>query len=96
MAMRWEKGIIKFQNIRDIDFEHILCFAIYPNDAYAWIIPKTEVWLNGAIRKDRTGITSQHKGADAWIHIDPSSPHNWLKPFGGTIAQAMKVAKTAL
>jgi hypothetical protein len=96
MAMKWETDIVKFQNIRDINFDHVLCFAIYPKDAYAWLIPKTEIWANNAIRKDRAGITSQHKGADAWIHISPDNPQKWLKPYGGTIEQAMKVAKTAL
>jgi hypothetical protein len=96
MAMKWAKNIIKFQNIRDVGFEHVLCFAIYPKNAFAWMIPKTEIWVDHAIRTDRKGITSQHKGADAWIHVDPENPQKWLNPYGGTIEQAMKVAKTAL
>src|ERR1700744_3120371 len=34
VAMMWETGIIKFQNIRDIDFDPILCFGIYPHKAF--------------------------------------------------------------
>jgi hypothetical protein len=96
IATKWEGNTVKFQNIRNIDFEHVLCIALYPKSAYAWLIPKTEIWSNNSVRSDRPGITKQHKGADAWVHVDPKTPPSWLSPLGGTIEEMIKVAKTAL
>jgi hypothetical protein len=96
VAMKWEGNVVKFQNIRDIQFDHVLCIALYPKGAYAWLIPKDEIWINQKVRTDRPGITRQHKGADAWITLDPKNGPTWLASYGGTIEQAMKVAKTAL
>jgi len=94
--MKWEGNTVKFQNIRDTNFDHVLGIAVYPKSAYAWLIPKHEIWFNGSIRTSRLGVKAQHKGADAWIHVDPKNVQPWLQPYGGTIEQAMKLAKTAL
>jgi hypothetical protein len=96
VAMKWEGNIIKFQNVRDVKFNHVLCIGLYPSKAYAWLIQKNEIWLNGKVRTGRSGVTSQHKGADAWMHIDPANVQSWLKPYGGTIEEMIKVAKISL
>ncbi len=96
VAMKWKGNIVKFQNLRNNEFEHIFCIALYPKSAYAWLIPKSEVWHNDAVRNDRAGVTMQHKGADAWLSIDPKKVPEWMKPYGGTIDDMMKVAKTSL
>jgi hypothetical protein len=96
VAMMWEEGIMKFQNIRDTEFDFVFCLALYPHKAYGWVIPKIEVWEDQAVKTRNAGITSQHKGADAWIHIDPNNVQGWLQPFGGTIDQAMEVLKKSV
>jgi hypothetical protein len=96
VAMKWQGNAVKFQNIRDADFGHVLCIALYPKGGHAWLIPKMEIWANGKVRTDRSGIKPQHKGADAWITIDPKNPQAWVKPYGGTIEEMIKVAKVAL
>ena len=96
VAMKWEGNTVKFQNIRDNTFDHALCIALYPKSAYAWLVPKGEVWANGRVRKDRLGVKAQHKGADAWIHVDPKNVQPWLQPYGGTIDDMIKVAKHEL
>jgi hypothetical protein len=96
VAMMWEKGTIKFQNIRDIDFDFAFCLALYPNKAYGWLIPKEEIWKQGKVNTANPGIKDQHEGADAWVHIDPEDPRAWLKPYGGTIDQAIAIAKKSL
>jgi hypothetical protein len=97
IALMWETGAIKFENIRrDTNFDFVLCLALYPHTAYGWLIPKSEIWVDGAIRTGRPGITSQHKGADAWVHIDPANPHSWLKKYGGTIDEMIAVAQKNL
>jgi len=96
VAMMWEEGIIKFQNIRDSKVDFIFCLALYPHSAYGWLIPAAEVWNDGNVRNDRPGVTGQHKGADAWLHVDPTNVPDWLKPYGGTIDQAMEVLETSV
>ena len=86
----------KFQNIRDNNFDHPLCIALYRKSAYAWLVPKGEIWANGKVRKDRLGVKAQHKRADASIHVDPKNVQPWLQPDGGTIDDMIKVAKHEL
>ena len=97
VAMMWEKGIIKFQNIRDIDFDFAFCFAMYPNKAYGWLIPKSEIWKQGKVntRATRASLASMREPTRL-IHIDPENPRAWLKPYGGTIDQAIAIAKKSL
>lgn len=95
-SLMWGAGTIKFQNIRDTNFDFVLCLGIYPHKAYGWLAPKNEIWADGRIRSDRPGVTKQHKGADAWIDVDPDSVQGWLKPYGGTIDAMIKVAKVSL
>lgn len=96
VATKWKENTVKFQNIRDIQFDHVLCIALYPKKAYAWLIPKEEIWVKGAVRTGRSELKPQHKGADAWLTVDPIGVPAWLEPYGGTIEDMIKVAKTSL
>lgn len=97
VALMWNEGIIKFQNIGDTDFDYLFCLALYPQKVFGWIIPKAELWKDGKVSKaNHPSVTSQHKGADCWVHIDPANPSPWLKAYGGTIDQAIGVAKKSL
>ena len=94
LAMMWEDGIVKFQNIRgDLDFDFVFCLALYPHQAFGWVIPKAEIWKDGKFNVANAGITDQHDGADAWLDIDPANPAPWLAGYGGTIDQAIAIAK---
>jgi hypothetical protein len=95
-ALMWQGKTIKFQNIRNTKFDFVLCLGIYPDKAYGWLIPKHEIWANGAIRNDRPGVTDQHEGADAWVDVNPNDVRKWLKPYGGPIDEMLTVAKSML
>ena len=95
-AMLWDQGVLKFQNIADTQFDHVICLGLFPTSAMGWIIPKSEIWSNGSIRTDRAGVTSQHEGADAWISFEPASIPDWLMPYGGSIEQLMQVMMVQL
>lgn len=96
IAMAWDTGVMKFQNMRDEDYEHVLCIGLLPQSAQAWFIPKTEIWQGNQIRTDNAGISGQHEGADAWLSINPSTVQSWVQPYGGTIESAMHVAQQSL
>lgn len=95
-SLMWEAGLVKFQNIRNSKSDLLLCLGLYPGKSYGWLIPEGEIWLNGAIRMDRPGVTQQHKGADAWLEVHPEDPPTWLETYGGTTDELMKVARSSL
>ncbi len=37
----WDSGVYKFQQIRDQNYEYVVCLGISPFDAHCWIIPKS-------------------------------------------------------
>jgi hypothetical protein len=82
----WHSGVYKFQQIRDEDYDYLVCLGISPHQAHLWFVPKTEV-DNRII-----GIAGQHRGSSAndtfWLSIDPTYAHAWLNNYGGTIGQA--------
>ena len=71
---------------------HLL--ALYPKKAFGWVIPKEEIWKDGKFNTANAGLDDQHDGADAWIDIDPNDPADWIKGYGGTIDQAIAIAKS--
>lgn len=86
----WENGTYRFQQIRDQDYDFLICLGVSPKNAHCWIIPK-EVLNDHVI-----GHTPQHTGAQGtdtyWIpKVMPGKPEKWLEPYGGTLADASQV-----
>lgn len=86
----WQGGNYRFQQIRDQDYQVLLCLGISPFDVHCWVLPKREVmrlWEGGQ-------IVSQHGGAQgtdtAWLSVDPGDPPDWLRQFGGTLIQGFE------
>jgi len=82
----WSGGIYKFQQIRDLNYEYLICFGISPFDAHCWIFKKKDVLKNAKV---------QHKGAkegsEYWLSINPSTPPPWTLEYGGSMESAHKV-----
>lgn len=81
----WETGTYTFQQIRNQNYDVLLCLGICPFDAHCWAIPKDHIislWNAGIVR-------SQHGGASgrdtAWITVNPAKPHDWMRPYGGSL-----------
>lgn len=70
----WENGIFKFQQIRDQNYEFLICLGIAPFDARAWIFRKRDIPF-------RT-LSHQHggvRGSDTWwISVEPNRPPRWM------------------
>ena len=81
----WRNGSYKFQQLRDQDYNLVVCLGISPFDAHCWVIEKAVVmslWNDGVIRSQHGGAT----GSDtAWITVNPANPPAWLLPYGGTL-----------
>ena len=83
----WQNGGYRFQQIRDQDYDILLCLGISPNDAHAWVVTKSNIVWNE--------MPNQHggsRGSDTWwITCHPSqSPYEWLLPSDGDLGKMLK------
>jgi hypothetical protein len=83
----WETDIYKFQQIRDQDYKILFCLGVSPFDAHCWAIPKS------ALKQPLPGLAGQHTGSTGkdtrWLSLSPTTPHDWLSPYGGRIRDAI-------
>ena len=90
-STQWKAGGYKFQQLRDQNYDLVICLGVSPFDAHCWVIPKADVlrlW-----REDHV-IRSQHGGSGgvdtAWLDVPtPSHPPAWLAPYGGKLSSAI-------
>lgn len=87
----WASGVYKFQQIRDQDYELLLCLGVSPYDAHGWAIPKH------VIADHVIGRLGQHGGRSAsetgWISLRPGDPPEWMRPWGGTLRTALEALR---
>ena len=87
----WQEGIYKFQQIRDQNYEVIICLGISPHDAHCWVIDKAK------LREKVIGHMGQHTGKGSketsWLTVDPTSPPDWLTEFGGSLSEAYDILR---
>jgi hypothetical protein len=90
-SMEWTGGGFIFEQIKDNNYDYILCLGIRPDAAHGWLIPKHEVIENGTWQT-RDGLRSQHTGSTgqetAWLNVNPDNPPEWMSPYGGEISEA--------
>ena len=84
----WEHGFYKFQQIRDQDYDYIICLGISPFEIHCWVIPKDVA---------RQLAPSQHRGKQgkdtAWLTVDPNSPQPVLGQYGGGLEKALELIR---
>ena len=76
------EGRYIFQQIRDEDFEYLMCLGLSPFNAHCWVIPKH-------VAKHHSSV--QHGPRTKWTTFSPADPPAWLRSDGGTVAQAFAV-----
>jgi len=85
----WASGVHKFQQIRDQNYDYLICLGITPFDARSWVMSKD------VLREHVIGHTPQHTGAGGtdtfWISVPRDDPPQWLKPYGGTLAKTFQL-----
>lgn len=91
MSMLWKGGAYKFQQFRDQNYDFALCLGISPFNAHCWVLPKRVI-----LERWKTGeIVSQHGGTagtdTAWLHVEPGDPPAWLRAWGGSLSDAIKL-----
>jgi hypothetical protein len=84
----WENGSYTFQQIRDQNYEYVICLGVSPFDAHCWVVSKA------VLRLHVLGHTPQHAGKAGtdtfWLSFPAVSPPIWLSPHGGSLAQALR------
>ena len=89
-SMMWEEERYVFQQIRDQNYDFLFCLGVCPFEAHAWAFTRNFLLEN---RGRLEGFTFQHRGRQgvdtAWIHVEPTNPHPWLEPHGGTLQDAL-------
>jgi hypothetical protein len=87
-SMLWEDGTYTFEQIRDQDYQYLICLGISPHEAHCWIIRKDIAWANA---------TPQHTGGGGqetkWFSVKPDDPPSWLANKGGSLMEALVVLK---
>ena len=87
----WANQSYKFQQIRDQDYQLLVCLGVSPFTAHAWIFEKDFLVSNTGLV---AGLTYQHGGAEgrdtAWLSVSPTDVHPWMDAHGGDLATAMR------
>ena len=92
-----QAGSYKFQQIRDQDYDILLCLGISPHAAHAWVVCKSQINGGNFPTEEKTEefwgtFTSQHGGQGGggntwWITLsNPPSAPSWMRPQGGDLA----------
>ena len=85
----WSNGQYLFQQIRDQEYDYLLCLGISPFSSHAWIMKKSEIPF------DR--LKHQHGGSRGrdtwWLTVKPMVPPEWLGQFGGTLGDVLTTMK---
>jgi hypothetical protein len=83
----WTAGFYKFQQIRDQNYEFMICLGISPNEAHCWVLSKN-ILMDNVI-----GHLGQHTGAagqeTAWFEVRLNAIQPWLSDTGGNLATAL-------
>lgn len=91
LSTLWANGRFKFQQIRDQNYEIMICMALSPQleDVAIWAIPKPILMA----RPD--GVSGQHGGAGAtetlWLDVRAGAPPSWMARWGGDVVRAEAV-----
>ena len=85
----WKSGKYRFQQIRDQDYDFVMCLGISPSDVHCWVFPKQlmiEKWDSGEISSQHLG----EKGREtSWFPINPRALPEWIAEQGGSLTEAV-------
>lgn len=92
MSTLWaNNGQYTFQQIRDQEYDYLICLGLSPKEAHCWLIPKSEVFIG------REGVSHQHGGQAGkdtlWLNFPANKPPAWLASFGGSLDIVIKLMK---
>ena len=82
LSTLWKNGSYVFQQIRDQEYDVLLCLGISPFDAHVWVMRKSDIPFE--LLPHQHGGT---RGSDTWwLQVDPQKPSTWMKKMPCTLA----------
>ena len=99
-----QAGSYRFQQIRNQDYDILLCLGISPHAAHAWVVCKSQINEGDLSTESKTEgswgqFGPQHGGQGGggntwWLTLSnpPSAPF-WLRPQGGDLAEMCKILR---
>ena len=91
----WANQSYKFQQIRDQDYQLLVCLGVSPFAAHAWVFEKEFLVSNTGLV---AGLSHQHGGVEdrdtAWLSVSPTAVHPWMDAYGGDLRTAMRRLQT--
>ncbi len=90
---RKEDASFWFEQIRDQEYDYVLCLGLSADAASCWVIPKSELTL------PKEGLSPQHGGKEGkdtlQLQFQPDAVPAWLHEFGGSLEEGMQVLNAA-
>lgn len=79
-----------FFGIRDFQYDAVAFLGVEPDNVRLWIVPKSLLWQHAR---------DQLRGAEGlgskWVSFYATKPPSWLKPWGGSFAEAFRALHDA-
>ena len=89
MSTLWSAGAFRFQQIRDQDYEHVVCLGLSPFDAQCWAIPKAVAWEKAGWQHGGT------RGRDTkWLNFQAENAPSWMSAYGGRLSAVYEIIRT--
>jgi hypothetical protein len=86
-STEWQSGAFTFQQIRDQNYDILICLGLSPTDASMWAMSKLDIF--NAKQLGATGLSNQHGGAAGtetmWLSFPATAPPAWLAGHGGKL-----------
>ena len=89
----WKDGRYRFQQVRDQNYDSMVCLGVSPFGAHCWVIPKSAILAarkSGDIRPQHGGQAGRDTG---WFAVNPSAPPKWLTDWGGPLSEGKRVLR---
>lgn len=84
LSTLWGNGSYVFQQLRDQNYDILICIGLSPHAAHAWVMRKSEIPFD-ALRHQHAGAS----GSDTWwLPVVPGNVPEWLAPYGGELEAA--------
>lgn len=85
----WNSGSYTFQQIRDQNYDYLICLGISPFDAHAWIFKKSGIPFS-KLRHQHGGS----RGRDTWwLIFRPQHPPIWMRKQSGKLREVYRMLR---
>jgi hypothetical protein len=89
-SLRWNSNRFAFFGLRDLEYHAVALLGLEPQACHLWIVPKDVLWEHAHHQ-----LRGMEWHNTKWISFFSTKPPAWLRPWGGSFAQASRAVRTA-